>query len=115
MDLYRLQTFATVAREGSIRKACQILYSAPPTVSDHIKALKEEYPVSLFDRIPRGMALTSEGKILLAEAEKILEAIQFKSIDGGFHFGKFPVYSHVRKAVNAIWAKKEIDCPAQNG
>ncbi len=72
MEFYHLQSFVTVANEGSIKKASQRLHITPPTVSGHIKALEEDFLITLFERKPRGMALTNEGQLLLKQAEKII-------------------------------------------
>ena len=52
-----------------------IRYS-PPAVSAHIKEVEDVLGVTLFERTSRGMALTAEGKRLLAKAEQTLAAHQ---------------------------------------
>lgn len=76
MDLYQLKTFVTVAREGSITRASEILHLSQPAVSAHIKAIEDTLELALFERTPRGMSLTSEGQRLLAKAEQTLAAHQ---------------------------------------
>lgn len=74
MDLHQLKTFVTVAREGTITRASELLHLSQPAVSAHIKAIEDAVGLSLFERTPRGMALTREGERLLARAEQTLAA-----------------------------------------
>lgn len=74
MEIYQLQTFVTVAHEGSITRASERLFLSQPAVSAHIKALEETLGLALFERTPRGMSLTSDGQRLLARAETTLAA-----------------------------------------
>ncbi|MBV8756022.1 MAG: LysR family transcriptional regulator [Deltaproteobacteria bacterium] len=76
MDLHQLKTFVVVAREGSITRASELLHLSQPAVSAHIKAIEDALDVMLFERTPRGMSLTSDGKRLLAKAEQTLGAHQ---------------------------------------
>src|SRR5689334_12480824 len=76
MDLHQLKTFVVVAREGSITRASELLHLSQPAVSAHIKAIEDSLEIALFERTPRGMSLTTEGKRLLAKAEQTLGAHQ---------------------------------------
>jgi DNA-binding transcriptional LysR family regulator len=76
MEIHQLKTFVTVAREGSITRASERLCLSQPAVSAHIKAIEDTLGVSLFERTPRGMSLTSDGQRLLAKAEQTLGAHQ---------------------------------------
>jgi Bacterial regulatory helix-turn-helix protein, lysR family len=62
MDLYQLKTFVAVVREGSITRASELLHLSQPSVSAHIKAVEDALGLSLFDRTPKGMSLTREGR-----------------------------------------------------
>lgn len=76
MELQQLRTFVTVAREGHLTRAADILCLSQPAVSAQVKALEEELGVVLFTRNARGMALTQAGVTLLDHAEKVLAARQ---------------------------------------
>ncbi|MEM8769651.1 MAG: LysR family transcriptional regulator [Pseudomonadota bacterium] len=76
MELYQLRIFAVVAAEGNVTRAAKRLFTTPPSVSAHIKALEAEWGVTLFERSSRGMSLTETGRRLLAKAEATLAAAQ---------------------------------------
>jgi molybdate transport repressor ModE-like protein len=76
MDIHQLKTFVAVAREGSITRASELLHLSQPAVSAHIKAIEDVLGLALFERTPRGMSLTHEGRRLLAKAEQTLAAHQ---------------------------------------
>jgi DNA-binding transcriptional LysR family regulator len=88
MDLNKLRTFVTVAREANLTRAADILCLSQPAVSGQLKALEEELGLQLFIRISRGMKLTDVGKALLEHSEQALAAIdqistQAKSLRDG--------------------------------
>jgi molybdate transport repressor ModE-like protein len=72
MDIYQVRTFVTVAQEGSITRASELLFLSQPAVSAHIKAMEDELGLVLFERTPRGMSLTGHGTKLLTKAEQLL-------------------------------------------
>lgn len=76
MELYQLRTFVAVAREGNLSRAARELATSQPAVSAQVKALEEELGLALFERSPKGMALTSAGTRLLEEAGQVLEAAE---------------------------------------
>jgi len=72
MELYQLKTFVAIAREGSLTKAAERVFTSAPAVSAQLKALEDELGVKLFERTPRGMSPTEAGLSLLEEAERTL-------------------------------------------
>ena len=72
MELYQLKTFVAIAQEGSLTRAAERVFTSAPAVSAQLKALEDELGVKLFERTPRGMALTEAGRGLLGEAERTL-------------------------------------------
>jgi len=76
MEIHQLKTFVAVAREGTITRASERLHLSQPAVSAHIKSLEDALGLSLFERTPRGMSLTSEGRRLLVKVEQMLGAHQ---------------------------------------
>ncbi len=74
MDFYQLKTFVTVAREGSVTRASERLHLSQPAVSAHIKSLEDALGLALFERTPKGMSLTADGRRLVVKAEQALAA-----------------------------------------
>jgi len=72
VDLFQLETFLTVAREGSFSRAAKKLYRTQPAISQTVRKLEDEVGESLFDRSSREGILTDSGKVLLEYAEKLL-------------------------------------------
>lgn len=75
MELRTLQYFITVAREGNITKAAQILHITQPALSIQLKELETELGVSLLHRGSRKITLTTEGQFLFNKAREILGMI----------------------------------------
>lgn len=61
-----------VARQGSIRKASQVLHVASSAVNRQILKLEDELGVQIFERIPRGVMLTPAGQVVLEHARNVL-------------------------------------------
>lgn len=76
LDLNQLRSFVTVAQFGHLTRAAETLHLSQPALSGHIKALEEQFGVTLFERSSSGMTLTPSGRRLLAEAEQIIDAVQ---------------------------------------
>lgn len=70
-----LLAFTTVAREGSVSRAAELLNLTQPAVSHQLKRLTEEIGTTLFRRTPTGLELTQNGAELLAKAEQALDAL----------------------------------------
>lgn len=70
-----LLAFVTVAREGSVSRAADILNLTQPAVSHQIRRLSDETGITLFDRTPRGLHLTEDGAALIGKAEQVLDAL----------------------------------------
>lgn len=71
LNYNHLLYFWTVAREGSISKAKDILHITPQTISGQLKLLEESIGESLFHRAGRGLALTETGKTVYLYADEI--------------------------------------------
>ena len=76
MDLFQLEAFVAVVREGSFSKAAKALYRTQPAISQIIKRLEDEVGQPLFDRSSRRGVLTDAGQVLFDHAERLLN---FKS------------------------------------
>jgi DNA-binding transcriptional LysR family regulator len=79
VELRQLRYFLTVAEEHRFARAAERLHIAAPSLSQQIQALERELRVTLFERTPQSVDLTSAGEVLLARARVILaEADQVK-------------------------------------
>ena len=67
--------FVTVAREGSVSRAAELLNLTQPAVSHQIRRLSEDIGITLFTRTSRGLDLTADAKSLLPKAEQVLDAM----------------------------------------
>ena len=72
MDLRQLQQFITVAETLNFRRAAERLHMAQPPLSVAIRKLEEEVGAPLFERLPRGVALTAAGVAALGLARRCL-------------------------------------------
>ena len=73
MDLAALRIFKTVVEQGGINKAAAKLHRVPSNVTTRVKQLEEQLGSKLFLRSGRGLALSSEGKVLLSYADRLLQ------------------------------------------
>ena len=69
-----LRCFITVAREGVVSRAANLLNLTQPAVSLQLKGLEESTGLQLFNRTPGGFTLTEAGAALLPLAHKALSA-----------------------------------------
>jgi DNA-binding transcriptional LysR family regulator len=75
MDLKKLDMFRLVARFGSLTRAAAQFGVTLPAISIQIKKLENELGVKLFDHRPNRVILTDHGKILLREANNVIESV----------------------------------------
>ncbi len=71
MNPTHLAAFRAVAESGGFLRAAESLLISQPAVSAHVAALERELGVRLFDRLPRGAALTEAGRLLLSFARRM--------------------------------------------
>lgn len=65
LPLNGLRAFEAAARHASLTKAAIELNVTPAALGHQVKALEERLGATLFHRLPRGLALTDEGRALL--------------------------------------------------
>jgi DNA-binding transcriptional LysR family regulator len=70
--LRQLQYFVAVAERGSVSRAAQALSISQSSVTEAVKELEDDLGVDLFQRHPRGLAITHKGQQFLRHATKIL-------------------------------------------
>jgi LysR family transcriptional activator of nhaA len=71
LNYHHLLYFYTVAREGTMRRAAEVLRLAQPTLSGQIRKLEESLGEKLFARQGRNLVLTEMGKHVYAYADEI--------------------------------------------
>jgi LysR family transcriptional regulator, transcriptional activator of nhaA len=71
INYHHLLYFWTVAKEGSIAKACTKLHLAQPTISGQLRMLEESLGEKLFTKAGRGLALTEVGHVVFRYADEI--------------------------------------------
>lgn len=80
LPLNALWAFAVSARHLNFAHAANELHLSPTAVSQHVKNLEARYGVRLFHRLPRGLALTDEGRAILpavaASFDRLAESLQ---------------------------------------
>src|SRR3954466_10296542 len=76
MNFRQLTCFVAVVDEGSFTRAARAVGIAQPSLSQHIRALEEELNGRLLERLPRGVALTPAGRVLLPEARAAVRAVE---------------------------------------
>ena len=72
MDLFELETFLAVAREGSFSRAAKRLFRTQPAISQAVRKLERELGEGLFDRSSRRPLLTDAGRVLEGYALRLL-------------------------------------------
>ncbi len=75
MELRHLRYFVAVGEEEHYGRASRRLRVAQPALSRQIQDLEEEVGFKLFDRLPRGVKLSSAGKLFLDDARRILQEV----------------------------------------
>lgn len=62
LNYHHLFYFWTVAREGSIARACEKLLLSQPTISGQIRQLEKAFGAKLFEKSGRNLVLTEAGR-----------------------------------------------------
>jgi LysR family transcriptional activator of nhaA len=71
LNYHHLLYFWAVAKEGSLRKASEVLHVSQPSISAQLKQLEESLEAPLFTRTTRSLVLTDTGQTALEYAEEI--------------------------------------------
>ena len=75
MDERRLGYFLAIVEAGGVTAAGTRLHVAQPSLSQALRGLERELGATLFDRVGRGLQLTSAGRALIGPARQALLAL----------------------------------------
>lgn len=75
ITIAQLEAFYWTATLGSVDAAAKKLNMSQPTISLRLKTLEAEAGVVLFNRIGRGLRLSTEGHDLLPDARSVLDSV----------------------------------------
>ncbi|MFC5523543.1 LysR family transcriptional regulator [Polaromonas jejuensis] len=76
LKLRDLDALMVVAREGSMRKAAELLHMSQPAVSKAIADLEAALGVPLFDRSPQGVTPTLYGRAVMRRGVAIFDELE---------------------------------------
>lgn len=76
VTIRQLRALSEIARTGKVVSAARALNLTPPAVTLQLKALEDEFGVSLFDRAADGMRVTDAGLAVLDAARAIDEQLR---------------------------------------
>ncbi len=71
LNYHHLLYFWVIAREGSIKKACEVLTLSQPALSAQLRTLEDAIGEKLFSRVSRKLILTDVGKVVYRYADEI--------------------------------------------
>ena len=103
-DWNRARAFLVTAEEGSLSAAARALGLAQPTLGRQVDALEQELGVVLFQRVGRGLKLTTSGLELLDHVRAMGDAAgrvslsaagQSQSIEGNVSITTSDVYAAI--------------------
>jgi len=83
MELRHLRYFVAVGEEQHYGRAAARLHLAQPALSRQIQDLEGEIGFKLFDRLPRGVKLSTAGRAFLADAQRILQDVNESTMRAG--------------------------------
>ncbi len=76
MNVLHMKYAVEIAKVGSVNKAAENLFMAPPNLSRALKELEADLGITIFDRSAKGVALTPDGEEFIGYAKILLEQIE---------------------------------------
>lgn len=86
-ELVALRSFVAVAEARSIGRAAARLGVGQPALSRRIQDLEDQVGVTLFERHPRGVRLTTAGEAFLGDARRLLDEAE-RVLERAGRFGR---------------------------
>ncbi|HLD66328.1 MAG TPA: LysR family transcriptional regulator, partial [Pseudomonas sp.] len=97
-SLNLLRTFAVLGDTLSVKRAAERLYVTPTAVSHQLRELERALDCRLFQRLPRGLALTDAGQSYWAEVapaiRQLEQATRARQARRPFRVSSFPYLAH---------------------
>jgi len=111
LNYHHLRYFWTVAREGTIARACLRLHVAQPTISGQLRELERAVGDKLFTRVGRQLQLTATGRTVLSYCDEIfaLGRELGETLDGRPAARAAPVVVGISDAVSKLIAYRLIE------
>lgn len=81
MNIYHLEYFLEVARQGSFSKAAATLHLTQPSISKMIKDLEAELGVTLIQRKAKQIELTDAGQAVFERAQQVVARFQNLTVE----------------------------------
>jgi DNA-binding transcriptional LysR family regulator len=103
MELRHLRYFLAIGDEQHYGRAARSLRVAQPALSRQIQDLEEELGFKLFERLPRGVKLSTAGKLFLEDARRILHEVSEATARAGRVARGLSGTLRVGFAENASW------------
>ncbi|NYT24912.1 LysR family transcriptional regulator [Alcaligenaceae bacterium] len=75
-DLTDLRLFVAVADAGNISRGAAACFLSPSSASLRLKSLEDALQVQLLQRLPRGVALTRPGQVLLEHSRRCMAELE---------------------------------------
>ena len=75
MTLTELRYIIAIAREKHFGRAAEACFVSQPTLSVAVRKLEDELGVILFERSPSEVAVTPIGRLIVAQAQRVLEEV----------------------------------------
>jgi LysR family transcriptional activator of nhaA len=95
LNYHHLLYFWAVAKEGSLRRASEVLHVSQPSISAQLKQLEESLGAPLFTRTTRRLILTDTGQTVLEYAEEIFSLGRELLTAVGQQPGQRPLRLHI--------------------
>ena len=109
MEIRVLRYFVTIAQEGSITRAAELLHITQPTLSRQIAQMEEDTGVTLFSRQKHRLSLTNEGRLLYRRAQEILALVD--KAEAELRQGEETISGHIDITcgeIGAVWLLSQI-------
>ncbi len=76
MNIQHMKYAVEVARVGSVNRAAETLFAAPPNISRAIKELESDLGIVIFERSAKGVKLTADGEEFIGYAKGLINQIE---------------------------------------